>query len=152
MRWVTQCFEGLSGVTQNKEPRSPRGGRVRDSPRSFFSFEKESNLLRRDFLRLCVSVGEKNRDSIGGAEMCRCSGRSHTARLKSNHLGHRLKFKRPCQWRWSFSFPGFLLSRKALALLRIDSLFNRADLVVCWNNPSVQWIHWPTHERQVGVT
>lgn len=31
-----------------------------NSPRSFFSFEKESNFLRRDFLRLRISVrGEK---------------------------------------------------------------------------------------------
>lgn len=34
-----------------------------NSPRSFFSFEKESNFLRRDFLRLRISVrGEKKRD------------------------------------------------------------------------------------------
>ena len=37
-----------------------------NSPRSFFSFEKESNFLRRDFLRLRISVrGEKKKRDKG---------------------------------------------------------------------------------------
>lgn len=34
---------------------------VVNSPRSFFSFEKESNFLRRDFLRLRISVREEKK-------------------------------------------------------------------------------------------
>lgn len=45
-----------------------------NSPRSFFSFEKESNFLRRDFLRLWVSVGRKKRSQsiqfVSDAQVC----------------------------------------------------------------------------------
>lgn len=110
---------------------------VMNSPRSFFSFEKESNLLRRDFLRLRISVRKRERKSHQGrSRLCehlvyifKCV----SSLLSNSNCPHHDPF---------FPFPSLSLiifsPECSYLFLRSKNRaghFNRRDLVVCLNSP-----------------
>ena len=109
---------------------------VMNLPRSFFSFEKESNFLRRDFLLLRISVGEER--VTMNISAC-CTLNKHWL-PKFISIQNKLHFSL-LHW---LSFPSkcsclFLSSKN-----RADK-FNRRVLLVCLSSPLCLMA---VHERQ----
>lgn len=135
--------EGLSSVTQNKETHCASSRPCKKLTAFLLLLWKGIKPPAQRFPPfVCFCGREEQRQHGWHCQACCYStdfiifiSRSHTAQLKSNHLGRftlRLKFKRPCRRPWSFSSPGFLLCWEPLPLLRIETAFSMEQTLFVW--------------------